>query len=322
MRRTFHELSPEEQIERLEGLARKALGVYGLEDARLRHITPATNVLFEVTAGPGRHYVLRICESGRDEASLQREMLWLTSLRRFTNLGVPEPIIMQTGAFIRTVSLEGVPGRRPCMLFQWVTGKAVGVKRTPDHLWRIGRFIGQLHEHGARFRWPDEWSPSPWQPPPLVSMISSELESLGIDPGLIAGYQVSLERLAEDPDAVGVIHGALRTDHLLFHDDEVRAIDFETCQVAPFALDLQTVCASLKGRDNEAAFRDALFAGYASVRPGTLPDDRVFLLLDVADQLATTSEALNMLHQTPSDAAHKRFERDLGRLRDQLAQLD
>ena len=322
MRQPYESLSEQERIERLELLARKALAIYGLDDADLRYVEPATNVIFEVRGRRGGHYVLRICESGRDEASLQREMLWLTSLRRFSNLGVPEPIIMQTGEFVRTVAMEGVPGRRPCMLFEWVDGTFVDKKLTPDHMRRVGRFVGELHRQSERFRWPDEWAPPPWTAPSLVSRVDRELESRGIDPGIVAHIQMELERLAEMPSAVGVIHGAFRPEHVLFHEDEVRAIDFETCSIAPYLEDLVTFCDGVAGRDNERELREALFAGYQSVR--SLPErfERVTAALRVSQRLVALGGHLSWVHHPPEDSRRGAIETEIGQVRALIAAID
>ena len=318
MRRPYESLSEEERIERLKRLARKALAIYGLDEADLRYIEPATNVIFEVRSRSGGHYVLRICESGRDEASLQREMLWLTSLRRFSDLGVPEPIIMQTGEFVRTVSMEGVPGRRSCMLFQWVDGSFVDKKLTPDHVWRVGRFAGELHRQSERFRWPDEWTPAPWMAPALVSVVDRELESRGIDPGVVARLQLDLERLAEAPKQLGVIHGAFRQDHVLFHEDEVRAIDFETCSIGPYLEDLATFCEGVSGRDNERDLFEALFNGYEAVRP--LPDrfERLIGALRSSRRLDGLRSRLPLLHHPPDDPRRLRAEAEVDGVRELL----
>jgi Ser/Thr protein kinase RdoA (MazF antagonist) len=90
----FEQLPESEKLDRYTRLARKALSAYGLDEARLAYLGGPTDATFEVTTGDAsRHYALRICSRDRSPDELQREILWLTALRRDTDLTVPEPIL-------------------------------------------------------------------------------------------------------------------------------------------------------------------------------------------------------------------------------------
>jgi Ser/Thr protein kinase RdoA (MazF antagonist) len=272
----FDELSDAERIERYERLARKALSVYGLEQADLRYLGQSANVMFRVQADDSR-WALRICNPGRDHQILRRELLWLVALCRDTDMVVPEPVIMRSGDLFRSVSMPGVPGFRACMLFRWVKGQFEN-DPTAQHLEAIGILTAKLHKHAETFRWPEELEPM---------CVSSETVGDSIPTAILTTHythseaetirdtlpliQSAMTSLGTGVNVCGAIHGDLHHWNIPFHDGVARAIDFECVQWNYYAYDIATTFSALSGRPDLEELVSAYVDGYSSIRP--LPCD-------------------------------------------------
>jgi Ser/Thr protein kinase RdoA (MazF antagonist) len=129
----FDRLTGPGKLRRLRRLAVRALGAYGLGDARLTHLRHApwsTTFRVDVTAPPGR-YVLRIhAPETAGAAEARSELLWLAALRRDTDLGVP--------ALVVTAEADGVPGPRHCVLFRWLEGRFLSANTSPGAIRQVG----------------------------------------------------------------------------------------------------------------------------------------------------------------------------------------
>jgi len=273
---SYDALSEDERARRYEQLARKALSVYALENAELRFLGPGTNVVFRVQTDDGR-WALRICHPGRDRNALMRELLWLVAVNRDTELSVPEPVIMRSGELLRSVSMPGISGFHPCMLFRWVRGRPAD-ELTPDHLRGVGRLTASLHRHAASFRWPEELTITSSPLAYLTEALSAErvrghVRGEDVDTLLEAASAIhrTARSLGDGRDVAGVIHGDLEQGNLLYHQGDARAIDFERIHWNHYAYDLAVTLGELSSRKDFEQLEDAYLEGYASVRP--LPCD-------------------------------------------------
>jgi hypothetical protein len=91
------ELSPDEQIERLHDVARRALHAYNLEGAQITPVRFLNNTVFKVQVRRAPHslntYALRVHRLGyRGVAQPRSELCYLEELRRDTGLAVPQPV--------------------------------------------------------------------------------------------------------------------------------------------------------------------------------------------------------------------------------------
>jgi Ser/Thr protein kinase RdoA (MazF antagonist) len=80
--------------------------------------------------------------------------------------------------------------------------------------------------------------------------------------------QEYIGQIADNRQLWGPIHADLHHDNLLFYHDEVRPIDFDGLQIAPYYLDLGTTLYHIHYQG--AVAQQALLRGYQQVRP--LPD--------------------------------------------------
>ena len=295
----FETLPESERADRYARLARKALSTYGLDEARLTYLGESSHVTFEVTTGdPSRHYALRICGSDQDPNAFQREILWLTTLRRDTDLAVPEPILTMDGRLVQKASVAGIPGFRPYVLFRWVDGKSLDHELTPAHLRSVGRLIAALHGHAETFRWPEEITP-PRRNATLMSEVLDEgllrthytTEKIEIFRQAVRLIAEAMSFLRDGRDVAGVIHADLDRRNVLFLHDHARAIGFESCRWGYYAYDLATVRGWIEDREEGPALVAALLEGYRSKRDVPADFDRqidVFSALRTIDRVQST----------------------------------
>ena len=156
--RAFETLSYRGQLDRLRRLAEAALAAYGVRPARLLPLAHLENTTFRVETPGGDRYVLRIhrvtgspVHPPRSAVEVWSELTWLSSLRREAGLAVPEPVPTADGELVTVAVVEGMPGPRTCVLFQWGEGRFVDAGLTPAHLERVGGFIARLHDHAGGF---------------------------------------------------------------------------------------------------------------------------------------------------------------------------
>ena len=297
----FTSLSRREQLSRLRRLGRTALASYGLDDARLTLLRFEHNTTFRVDASSGR-YLLRINRPhvhGAD--TIASEMAWLTSLRRDTDLRVPEPVAARDGSVVQVGSDAGVPEARSCVLLRWLEGRFVDRGLVPGHLRRVGLLAGRLQEQAAT------WAPPAGFLRPRVDTLTSQGKIDSIAPSAALALEgehpsaadadratglvealfsrndatilakalevvwATTQRLAEETSAFGLIHGDLHHQNFLFDNGEARAIDFDDCGWGFHLYDLAVTLFELEDRPRYDELRDALGGAYATTR--RLPPD-------------------------------------------------
>jgi Ser/Thr protein kinase RdoA (MazF antagonist) len=309
---SLSELPEAERIERYERLARKALAVYALEDSDLRFMGWTSNIVFRVQTDDGR-WALRICPPDTDHNAIMRELLWLVAIGRDTRLSVPEPVIMRSGELFRSVSMPGISGFHPCMLFRWVKGQFAD-EITAQHLRAVGHVTATLHQHARSFRWPEEIAlPSA----PLISIAESlsetatrhaSSEDLETLQEAVSAIRRVTRSLGDEPSVFGTIHGDLQRGNILFHEGEARPIDFECVQTNFYGYDIAATLRELMPRANLEELKNAYFEGYSAVRPLPCnPDEHLpafFAMHELARMVRSLREAPHEIGTPSSDALH------------------
>jgi len=326
----FEQGSEPEIIGRYERLARKALALYGLEDAEVTGHVGARNMVFEVRhtrlhVGPV-HYALRIGSRDASSDQLLRELLFLTALWQDGRRDVPEPILSRSGELIHSVSVPGVSGFRPVVLLRWMPGRAADAGQLSyDAASAIGRFIASIHQLGRTFRWPAELERPPEDETDLDALRfrlralrgrAPDMEAL-IDRGVDLARRARMA-LAAAPSESVVIHGDMALANLRFTGETIRAFGFDRCRRGSRLDDLVEIDLALRRRDDGEPIRQALHAGYRE--GGDLPAD--------AEAHLTASAAVRLLASlcdlgdVKHPAAVSRFSSLLARLRALLSASD
>jgi Ser/Thr protein kinase RdoA (MazF antagonist) len=278
---TFVALSVRGQLGRLRALAEHALTAYDIRPARIVPLAHAENSTFRVDTRRGGRFVLRIqrvtgtpFHPPRGLPEVRSELMWLSALRRETNLVVPEPVPTTEGSLVTVTETEGVPAPRICVLFRWTPGRFLDAGLTAKHLERVGGFIARLHDHAVRFVPPPGFER--WHIEEIsdeaAAYVADTVAKLG-DPRSVATVETLLEltqrsqrELGAGSDVFGLIHSDLHQENYLFDRGEVGAIDFDDCGWGHFVYDLAVASSELRRRRDHPDLLAALLRGYRGVR--------------------------------------------------------
>ncbi len=303
--RRFDQLSEDEKREKILRLAQKALAGYGLT-GDLAFAAQGQSAVLKLRAG-GASYAVRICSAGRDHAPLQRELTWLAALGRDTSLSIPEPTLTLTGDLFRSVSMEGVPGTRACMVLRWIDGERREAELSEDEASAMGQFAGTLHKHAEAFRWPEELMPPHVDPASRALAAAEPLRDALVsadDRALLCDAVAFVADATAKPGegAVGAVHGELRLRRLRHDRGSVGAFGFDDCRIGSYLDDLSVLWDELAAREASPSLHRALLDGYRSARdlPGD-PEDvlRAYIALRAVESAARTAEAVRAQRLVP-----------------------
>ncbi|WP_428267761.1 phosphotransferase enzyme family protein [Haliangium sp.] len=229
--------------------------------------------------GEDRRYVLRVCPARPDRTveHLWSELQWLEALDRSGLRGrVPAPVATRDGSALVSVSASASGGDGGAALYgvllTWVPGRTRG-RWGPTTARAVGALTAMLHEHAQGWRVPEGFERPPVdERSPVLHALPERLGALGLGDhvgrvrdALDRVYEV-LRELGQDRRQVGPVHADIHHGNVLFEGDRAGVIDFDHCGIGPFACDLATTLFYLRARTDVAALREALLAGYRSVR--------------------------------------------------------
>ena len=274
----FAGLDDEQRLGRYRRLAAAALARYDLGSAEATFLGHNAGVAYRVQTAAGEPFVLKIAEplgeGGWAPAGIAAALAWLVALARETDLVVQEPIPDRAGALLSGVAVDDLPEPFHCSLQRWVEGERVG-HFTPEHARRIGAAVARLHRHGAAWVPPEPLAADEWEPEWVLARAGDlrAVVDLGIlSPGEWATVEAAAARsdeviagLGRGPAAWGPIHGDLHHGNILFHEGEVRMIDFGGLTRTHLAHDLGPALYHVMYQ--EVAVRRALVESYAAA-PG------------------------------------------------------
>ena len=321
----FDEVSHRAQILRLRKLAEEALAQYDLKVQAFHTLLHLENTTFRVESGE-KQFVLRINRPDhRTETQILSEALWLAALRRDTRLVVPEPVANRQGEFVTGAAASGVPQERSCVLFGWVQGTFYRNRISPVALERVGWFTAQLHQHAMGYDPPAEFCRhnvefgTDEEPGEMMRLLKKGFEEGAaiIPPHDLATFtlarhylQEAIAAVGEEQDAFGLIHADLHHGNYLFHQKEVRAVDFDDCGWGHFLYDLAVTQWYLQARPDYAELCRAHLAGYQAVRPlsegqlALLPTFRAARTLMMAVYMAGRADNPKLRKRAPQFVAH------------------
>jgi homoserine kinase type II len=297
-----------------EADVRAILRDFGVAGYRAHHPiavgTINTNVRVETDEGP---LFLRVNEGkSRDDVSREAAIIAHLAAR-----GVPTPVPHATPA-----GPPFVPWRDQIVsLFPWVPGRTLERgELTAEHGAQAGAALARLHLAGADFA---DRRPGRYEPAEIDRRLAhvAGLSRLELIPAqaILTAELASLARARAGELPMGVIHGDLFVDNVLFLDDRLAALlDFEQASWGRLAYDLAvTVLAFGFGRDD---FRPdvtrALIDAYIAIRPPAPAERAAFgaELRFAACRFAVTRITDVHLKQGTGAAPGKRYQRYLARL--------
>lgn len=281
------------QLRRLRRLALHALTAYDIDQGRITPLAHADNTTFRIDTVDGARYVLRIHRATRKTPEeVRSELIWLMALCQETDLVVPTPVLTRTGDLLTLTSTADLPEPRMCVLLRWIPGRFVDNGLTPSHLERVGAFMARLQNSGAQFRPPDGFvrgrldnlygkprgvseavARQHVENPDdeatairLVMDICSPEDGRRVEKFIRRVRAVQL-LVGQGPDTFGLIHGDLHQENYLFHQGQVRAIDFDDCGYGHYLYDMAVTLFNVRFRENTPLLRERFLVGYRSVRP-------------------------------------------------------
>ena len=282
--RPFSELDRSGRTRRLRRLAEAALTAYDVPVARLTPLGHGLNTTFRVDGADGHRYVLRVQRpDGPGVAQVRAEMAWLATLRRETELVVPQPVPTRARDLVTVVADPAVPEPRTCVLCHWVEGRFLDERLSAPQLYAVGEFTARLHLHGTRMngldrrRVDDLTEFGRTQVDGFsATVVDRAVAAAGGDERIrkaVARVRAVRAELGYGSEVFGLVHGDLHQENYLLHRGRVHAIDFDDCGYGHYAYDLAVACAALAHLPHREELKEALLDGYRSVRPAATTTD-------------------------------------------------
>jgi Ser/Thr protein kinase RdoA (MazF antagonist) len=284
--KSLHELTPIGRGRRLRPFAASLLTEYGIDHARLRQVTEASNIIYHVSSNQRGEFALRMTapKSCHDSTDIRSEVAWLRALARETDLGIAEPIARLDGRYVTTVSPSEDGAPINSVLFRWVPGVMLDERLTPDNVAQMGSLMARLHEHAATFEPPDGFrirrysSVFPYadeafahvepivlfEPGPNAAL-SEEQRSLFEQALQLAESEI--RALGFDSSEIRVIHNDLHMWNVKVAKNRLYALDFEDMMWGHPLQDVATTLYYFRWDDRFEVMRDAFRRGYMAVRP-------------------------------------------------------
>jgi Ser/Thr protein kinase RdoA (MazF antagonist) len=275
-----HDLSDEGIAARLEPVARRALGEYGLApDSVLTLLNVSENATYAVDdPATGRRTVMRFHRRGyHDAAAIASELAWLDAVRDDEGLRTPHVLPAPDGRRLVALAEEGAPDPRYVVHFEWLPG----IEPTPsdDRLPRwfelLGAVTARLHRHARIWQSPPGFSRFAWDYDGAfgrearwgrwqdgIAVGAEEREVLG---RLDETLRRRLAAYGSGPGRYGLVHADLRLANLLVDGDETYVIDFDDCGLGWFLYDFGAAVSFFEHDPRIPELTDAWVRGYRTV---------------------------------------------------------
>jgi Ser/Thr protein kinase RdoA (MazF antagonist) len=319
-------LLPVHASEHQIALAHAALAQFPVDAKCVEFICDTDNEVFRVDAigsAGACKFALRLqWQEDNGPEAVASELRWLEAISAETSLHVPRPVRARDGRPVVEVFDGELDEHRPCVLFEWVDGEFCDDALTAEHLFRVGKTMAQLHEHASNRARELELDPRRVAFTADLSRMLDEGHPLrqGFDRDELAcidAAAVHIDRaitnLGTGASQYGFIHSDLHQWNYLFHEGEVRPIDFCDSGWGHFAYDIAITLGSLKyplgdlrSYTNEYATLSAAFLkGYSSLRP-LPPKLGEIINIYIAARLLFLSELIVTHWANAADAANLR----------------
>jgi Ser/Thr protein kinase RdoA (MazF antagonist) len=266
--------------------ARQALAAFGVAPADLSFVNLSENVTFRVTdARDGTPLVLRLHRPWyHDIDELRSEHLWTRALVQ-AGIAAPEPLPTLNGESFAQVDIPATGERRWAGLARWVDGELLDhvVARETDpaamarHFAQLGVLMAAMHGQATGWTPPAGFrrhaldadglmGPAPFWGPfwehPVLSPAERSLLLRTHDT-----LRAALVRYCRPKRIVSLIHADLHPRNVVIGSSHAAVIDFDDAGFGWHQYDLAVALVWYQTHAAFAAIRDALVAGYRSVRP-------------------------------------------------------
>lgn len=281
----FQNLSGDEQITHLHEMACIALRQWDGEFHDIALIKYRENAVFSAYRHDGQRIALRVHRHNYHcEAALRSELQWMEALGG-EGVEVPSIIRARDDQHLVSVYTDAVGETRHVDMLVWLSGSTLGTSESgvststeiAPLFFNAGAVAASIHNHSETWQQPDEFIRHAWDEEGLIG--SQPFWGRFWDLQALTGEQRELlllarraarndlRRYGRNRANYGMIHADFVPENLLVEGAKLRLIDFDDAGFGWHMFELATALYfSLEDpRYNE--MEDALFAGYASVRP-------------------------------------------------------
>jgi len=265
-------------------LAKRATVAYDIDDCDLTFIRHSDSVTYKVETPDAGTYLLRLHvpivdamgHHGADPKAVQSELMWLEALNQDTDLCLQQPVRNRNGDLVTQVAHQQTAEPVNCSLLRWVEGEPYHRElESAQTAWQIGEILARLHLHACGWTTPEGFC----RPSRDVAYFERVLETLypaRQDGRIVAADYETLEQsiaflsemlhsLEETQQTYGIMHADGHKGNMLYHDGQIRLIDFSFCAFGNYMFDLGICLADMKEH-----LHSVFLEGYQRLRP--LPD--------------------------------------------------
>jgi Ser/Thr protein kinase RdoA (MazF antagonist) len=246
-------------------LAKQATVAYDIDDCDLTFIRHSDSVTYKVETPDTETYLLRLHvpivsamgTHGADPRAVQSELVWLEALNQDTDLFLQQPVRNRDGDLVTQVAHEHKIGPVNCSLLCWVEGESYHRALESEQTARqIGEILARLHLHASGWTIPDGFQ----RPCRGVAYFERVLEAIypACQDGRIAAadfetFEQSIASLTETLHSLetnrqsdGIMHADAHKGNMLYHDGQIRLIDFSFCAFGNYMFDLGICLSDMK----------------------------------------------------------------------------
>lgn len=277
-------LQPEEYRSRqlkyahLEKVGASALQQCGVIGAKLSFISDTSNVIFRSDTTKHSYCVRIYQEHIRSTPEINGELYWLLDLRQNTDLIVPEPVKNTEGNVVQEISAPDDENKFQVVIFHWIPGNIIGSNLDTKTAQKLGVLMAKLHAHAKNFTLPKDSfrDDKDWQGRGHLRANLSTLKTARIESFLEKDQLILCDEVAKRAALAiseiniqynfGLIHSDFHTSNSLYCNGNIGIIDFDDCQLAPFAYDIAITISSFDEFSNQEALRRAFLQGYSENR--------------------------------------------------------
>ena len=266
-----------EQDDQQSALANVIRELYALSSSStVALINHSENLTYRIDEPSGLKTALRVHRVGyQSHENILAEISWMKALQQDADIQTPQAIPGNDAELIQTVRIPGVEDRR-CVRFQWIDGRTPEeTDRLDQPFQQLGEITARLHQHARHWQQPAHFVRQRWDEEGTIG--ASPIWGRFVDgPGLEASDKQLLNRCADvvrerlrhfgrGENRFGLIHADMRLANLLFHQGDIRVIDFDDCGFGWFLYDLGTALSFMEDRPEVPELVNAWVRGYRAV---------------------------------------------------------
>ena len=268
-----------QKITKYDEIAKHVLENYELFGPRQSFIRHSDNITYKVTTSNSESFLLRIHipitlamgTHGADFDMVNSEVTWMLALGQETNLVIQKPIRNKSGALVTSIPIDDGTTVNSTLL-SWIEGKPYHRElENEETAYQIGTILATLHNQASRWKIPGGFT----RPRRDIQYFEKKLNGLkpAVNDGRISTSDYSelsesisllvgmLSNLDEIPELHGIMHADLHKGNMLYHEGEIRLIDFSFCAFGNYMFDLG-ICLS----DMKEELHKFCLQGYRSLR--------------------------------------------------------